>query len=145
MKNIVLAMALLLILPALCFPADLTPGEKRRIGSNAEDALMEIISLWKGGRYEDLYEYGHRTDQVGLSRESFIAQMKRKSWELASSWETIQNIEADVASATLVYLRAKVGFKRKTGGDTRFSTVTFQMIFEGDRWRTSLFKILSSP
>jgi hypothetical protein len=145
MKKFVFFVALTLIIATPCFSADLTQGEKRRIGSNAEDALMEIISLWKDGKYEDLYEYGHRTDHVGLSKESFIGQMKGKSWELARSWETIRDIEADVASTTLVYVRAKVGFKRKSGGDTRFSTVTFQMILEGDRWRTSLFKILWSP
>jgi hypothetical protein len=145
MKRIAVFVALTLMIVAPCFSTDFTPGEKRRIGSNAEDALMEIISLWKDGKYEDLYEYGHRTDHVGLSKESFIGQMKRKSWGLATSWETIRDIEADVVSPTLVYLRAKVGFKRKSGGDTLFSTVTFQMILEGDRWRTSLFKILSSP
>jgi hypothetical protein len=145
MRKIGIFVALTLIIASPCFSTDLTPGEKRRIGSNAENALMEIISLWKNGKYEDLYEYGHRTDHVGLTKESFIGQMKRKSWGLATSWETIRDIEVDVVSPTLVYLRAKVGFKRNAGGDTRFSTVTFQMILEDDRWRTSLFKILWSP
>jgi hypothetical protein len=71
--------------------------------------------------------------------------MKNKSWELSTSWETIRDVEADVVSPRSVYLRVKLGFRRKTGGDTRFVTETFQMTLEGDRWRTGLYKILSCP
>jgi hypothetical protein len=137
--------AILLVIPTLLLSADLTPAEKRRIGSSAEEALREVISLWKDGKYEELYEYGYRTNQVSLSRENFIRRMKNKSWELSTAWETIRDVEADVVSPRSVYLRARLGFRRKTGDETRFVTETFQMTMEGDRWRTGLYKIISCP
>jgi hypothetical protein len=137
--------AILLVIPPLLLSADLTPAEKRRIGSSAEEALREVISLWKDGKYEELYEYGYRTNQVSLSRENFIRRMKNKSWELSTAWETIRDVEADVVSPRSVYLRARLGFRRKTGDETRFVTETFQMTMEGDRWRTGLYKIISCP
>jgi hypothetical protein len=145
LRKITFLLAILLLFPTLLLSADLTPGEKRRIGSSAEEALREVISLWKDGKYEELYEYGYRTNQVSLSKETFIRRMKNKSWELSTSWETIRDVEADVVSPRSVYLRVKLGFRRKTGGDTRFVTETFQMTLEGDRWRTGLYKILSCP
>ncbi len=141
----VFILAYLLVIPTLLFGADLTPGEKRRIGSSAEEALKEVISLWKDGKYEELYEYGYRTNQVSLSKENFIRKMKKKSWELSTAWETVREVETDVVSPRSVYVRAKLGFRKKTGGETKFVTETFQMTMEGDRWRTGLYKIISCP
>jgi hypothetical protein len=139
-------LGLLLIIVVPCLSADLTPGEKRRIGSAAEDALKDMISLWKEDRYEDLYDYGTGASRISISREGFVRQMKVKSWKLSTSWETIRDVEADVISVKLVYVRAKIGFKGIIGsGDTRFVTETFEMNLEGDKWRTNLFRILSCP
>ena len=138
-------MTILLVIPTSLLSADLTPGEKQRIGSSAEEALREVISLWKDSKYEELYEYGYRTNQVSLSKENFIRRMKNRSWELSTAWETIRDVEADVVSPRSVYVRARLGFRRKTGGETKFVTETFQMTMEGDRWRTGLYKIISCP
>ena len=138
-------MTILLVIPTSLLSADLPPGEKRRIGSSAEEALREVISLWKEGKYEELYEYGYRTNQVSLSKENFIRRMKNRSWDLSTAWETIRDVEADVVSPRSVYVRARLGFRRKTGGETKFVTETFQMTMEGDRWRTGLYKIISCP
>ena len=145
LRKIIFLLTILLVIPTSLLSADLTPGEKRRIGSSAEEALREVISLWKDGRYEELYEYGYRTNQVSLSKENFIRRMKNRSWELSTAWETIRDVEADVVSPRSVYVRARLGFTRKTGGETKFVTETFQMTMEGDRWRTGLYKIISCP
>ena len=145
LRKIIFLSAILLVIPTSLLSADLTPGEKRQIGSSAEEALKEVISLWKDGKYEELYEYGYRTNQVSLSKEDFIRRMKNKSWELSTAWETIRDVEADVVSPRSVYVRARLGFRKKTGGETRFVTETFQITMEGDRWRTGLYKIISCP
>lgn len=145
LRRIFFLLTILLVIPISLLSADLTPGEKRRIGSSAEEALKEVISLWKDGKYEELYEYGYRTNQVSLSKENFIRRMKNRSWELSTAWETIRDVEADVVSPRSVYVRARLGFRRKTGGETKFVTETFQMTMEGDRWRTGLYKIISCP
>jgi hypothetical protein len=134
-----------LIIPTSLVSADLTPEERRRIGSSAREALKEVISLWKDGKYEELYEYGYRTNQVSLSKENFIRRMKNKSWELSTAWEAVRDVEADVVSPRSVYVRARLGFRKKTADETRFVTETFQMTMEGDRWRTGLYKIISCP
>jgi len=145
LRKIIFLLTILLVIPTSLLSADLTPGEKQRIGSSAEEALREVISLWKDSKYEELYEYGYRTNQVSLSKENFIRRMKNRSWELSTAWETIRDVEADVVSPRSVYVRARLGFRRKTGGETKFVTETFQMTMEGDRWRTGLYKIISCP
>ncbi len=136
---------LFFLIPSLLLGASLTSGEKRRIGSAAEEAFKEIIDLWKNGKFEDLYEYGNRTSRLSLSKERFVHQMKNKYWGLASSWETVRNVESDVHSLTSAYVRAKIGFRPKTGGDPKFVTETFDMMLDGGKWRTGLSKILSCP
>jgi len=145
LRRMIFLLAVLLIIPISLLGADLTPEERRRIGSSAEAALKEVISLWKDGKYEELYEYGYRTNQVSLSKENFIRRMKNKSWELSTAREAIRDVEADVVSSRSVYVRAKLEFRKKTGDETRFVTETFQMTMEGDRWRTGLYKIISCP
>ncbi len=144
-KWILLTIILFLLTPSLSLGASLTSGEKRRIESAAEETLKEIIDLWKNNKFEELYEYGSRTSKVSLSKEKFVNQMKNKYWGLASSWETIRDIESDVHSSTSAYVKAKIGFKPKAGGDSKFVTETFTMILESGKWRTGLSKILSSP
>jgi len=145
LRKIIFLLTILLIIPTLLVSADLTPEERRQIGSSAREALKEVISLWKDGKYEELYEYGYRTNQVSLSKENFIRRMKNKSWELSTAWEAVRDVEADVVSPRSVYVRAKLGFRKKTADETRFVTETFQMTMEGDRWRTGLYKIISCP
>jgi hypothetical protein len=145
LRKIIFLLTILLIIPTLLVSADLTPEERRRIGSSAREALKEVISLWKDGKYEELYEYGYRTNQVSLSKENFIRRMKNKSWELSTAWEAVRDVEADVVSPRSVYVRARLGFRKKTADETRFVTETFQMTMEGDRWRTGLYKIISCP
>jgi len=144
-KWVFLATLFFSLTPSLLLGANLTSGEKRRIESAAEETLKEIIDLWKNNKFEELYEYGSRTSKVSLSKEKFVDGMRKKYWGLASSWETIRDIESDVRSSTSVYVKAKIGFKPKAGGDSKFVTETFTMILEGGKWRTGLSKILSSP
>ncbi len=118
---------------------------QRRIESDAADALQTIISFWKDEKYEALYEYGTRSSRAGMARENFIHKMEKKSWGLASSWETIQNIEAESKSPTVVYVTAKIGHKPKQGGNTKILTETFQMKLENGAWKTDLSKILQAP
>lgn len=81
-----------------------------------------------------------------ISKESFIRQMKNKSYVIASSWEAIRDIEVNAASSTSAYVRAKIGYKYKHGGDTKFATDTFEMHLDGGKWRIGLYRILySSP
>jgi len=145
MRRILLLLILMGFIPGLVFSGGLTSTEKSKVESDATDAFNRIIRLWKDGRFEDLYEHGYRRSQIPLSKENFVIKMRNKSHEFASSWETIRDMEAEVASHKLVYVRAKIGYRSKGGGDTKFLTGTYRVEFEGDRWRIDLSKILRSP
>jgi hypothetical protein len=121
----------------------LTPGEKRRIESGAIDTFEAIISLWKRGRYDEIYEYGDRISRKMMSKEKFISEMSLTGCVLASSWETVRDIEAQVISQKRVYVKAKMGFKGLRGlGETRFFTQTFEMTLDKNEWRIELRKLL---
>ena len=144
-ERILILFMVIILIPSLVFPGGLTKTEKRKIESDATEVFDKIFHLWKDGKFEDLYEYGYRRNQTSISKEDFVMKMKNKSYELASSWETIRDLEAEVASLKLVYVKAKIGYKKKGGGDTKFLTGTYRVEFEGDQWRMDLSKILRSP
>jgi hypothetical protein len=81
---------------------------------------------------------------MAVNKEDFEHRMKRKGIGLASSWETIRDIQVEVKSATLAYATVRVGFKRVGGGETKFRTETYRMSFEKGMWKINLTKILSA-
>jgi hypothetical protein len=133
------------LIPGAAFSAGLTQIEKRKIESDAVNTFHIIFDFWKDGKCADLYEHGCRKNQTSVSKEDFTNKMRKKSYEMALSWERIRDIEAEVASAKLVHVRAKIGYRKKGGGATRFLTQTYRLVFEGDRWRIDLSKVLSCP
>jgi hypothetical protein len=144
-RNILL-LVLVSLMPSPAFSAGLTATEQSKIESDATGVFNVMVNLWKAGRYEDLYEYGYRKNHTFIPKENFVNKMKKKSYELASSWETIRDIQTQVFSPNLVYVRAKIGYRPKGGiGDTRFRSETYRLQLEGDRWRIDLSKILRSP
>jgi hypothetical protein len=145
-RRVLLLVLFVSLISSIAFSEGLTPTEKKKIESDATGAFDMTFRLWKDRKYEELYEYGSRRSHASISKENFVTKMRNKSYELASSWETIRDIEAEVASRKLVYVRAKVGYRTKRGaGDTKFRTETYRIQFEGDRWRIDLSKILRSP
>jgi hypothetical protein len=145
-RRTLLLLVLMSLVPSLAFSGGLGPEEKQKIESDATDGFNMMFGLWKAGKYENLYEYGSRKSHTSISKENFVIKMKKKSYELASSWETIRDIEAEASSRKLVYIKAKIGYRSKGGaGDTKFRTETYRLQLEGDRWRIDLAKILRSP
>jgi hypothetical protein len=120
-------------------------ANKHRIESDAAEALRTIVSLWKEEKYETLYGYGTDASRVTISKEKFVQRMKKKNWGLASSWETLQDIEARFKKPTLVYVTARIGHKPKQGGNAKILTDTYQMKLENGVWKTDLSKILRTP
>jgi hypothetical protein len=115
---------------------------KNKIEGDVIESLKTILSLWKDGKYDVLYVHGDRKSRMSMSKETFEHQMTKKGIGLASSWETIRDIQIDVRSATLAYATARIGFKFTRGGDTEFRTETYQMSFENGMWKINLSKIL---
>jgi len=117
---------------------------KNKIESDVVDSVKRILSLWKDGKYNELYDHGDQKSRRAIGREDFEHRMKKKGIELASSWETLRDIQVDVESATLAYATVKIGFKPKRGGETIFRTETYRLLFEKGMWKISLQKILQT-
>jgi hypothetical protein len=70
--------------------------------------------------------------------------MRKKGVGLASSWETLRDIQVDVQSATLVYATVRIGLKPHKGGETKFRTETYRLPLEKGMWKINLQKILQT-
>ena len=122
--------------------------EKRKIDvngieSDVIDSFKTIISLWKDGKYQALYDHGDAKSRRSVSREQFEHRMTKKGMGLASSWETVGDIEVEMKGSTLAYVTAKIGLKPTRGGETKFRTESYRMSLEKGTWKIDLSKILS--
>jgi hypothetical protein len=117
---------------------------KNRIEGDVVESVKTILSLWKDGKYNALYDHGDQKSRRAISREDFERRMRKKGIELASSWETLRDIQVDVESATLAYATVRIGLKPKRGGETKFRTETYRLRFEKGMWKISLEKILQT-
>ncbi len=124
-------------------------AEKERINKNKiEGDVMEtvktILSLWKDEKYGLLFDHGNQKSRWAVGKEDFEHRMKKKGIGLASSWETLRDIQVDVKSAKLAYATVKIGLKPARGGDTKFRTETYKMSLEKGAWKIDLTKLLST-
>ena len=122
--------------------------EKERININkiegdVIESVKTILYLWKDGKYDVLYDHGDQKSRMAINKEDFEHRMKKKVIGLASSWETIWDIQVEVKSATLAYATVRIGLKPKGGGETKFRTEIYRMSFENGMWKINLMKILN--
>jgi hypothetical protein len=115
-----------------------------KIQADVTDSVKTIVSLWKDGKYDALYDHGDQKSRMAVGREEFEHRMTKKGIRLASSWETIRDIQVEVKSATLAYATVKLGFKPTRGGETKFRTEIYRMSYENGMWKISLSRILSA-
>jgi hypothetical protein len=120
------------------------PINLNKIEGDVIESVKTILSLWRDGKYDLLYDHGDQKSRMAVNKEDFEHRMKRKRIGLASSWETIRDIQVEVRSATLAYATARIGFKPVGGGETKFRTETYRMSFEKGMWKINLTKILSA-
>jgi hypothetical protein len=107
------------------------------------ESFRTIVSLWKDKKYNLLYEWGDRKSRMAINKEDFERRMANKNLELASSWETLKDVNVEIKSPALAYVTAKIGYRSKKGGDTQFRTETYPMAFENGSWKINLQKILN--
>jgi hypothetical protein len=117
---------------------------KNRIEGDVIESVKTVLSLWKNGKYDLLYDHGDQKSRRAINREDFDLRMRKKGVRLASSWETLRDIQVDVESATLAYATVRIGYKPVRGGETKFRTETYPMSFEKGMWKINLGKILQA-
>ena len=120
------------------------PINLNKIEGDVIESVKTILSLWKDGEYDLLYDHGDQKSRMAVNKEDFEHRMKRKRIGLASSWETLRDIQVEVRSATLAYATVKIGYKPTKGGETKFRTEIYRMSFEKGMWKINLTKILNA-
>jgi hypothetical protein len=115
----------------------------KKIEGDVIESVKTILSLWKNGKYDILYDHGDQKSRMAINKENFEHRMKKKGIGLASSWETIRDIQVDVKSAILAYATVRIGLKPTRGGETKFRTEIYRMSFENGMWKIDLMKILN--
>ena len=97
-------------------------AERRRAEGDALDVFSKVIDNLKYRRFGTLY------DNIAFTyvwkREDFIRDME-KTPELATSWETVRDVEATAIYPWRVDITAKIGFKDGVG-QSQFKNVTLQ-------------------
>jgi hypothetical protein len=114
-----------------------------KIEGDVIESVKTILTLWKDGKYDVLYDHGDQKSRTAIRKEDFGQRMKKKEIGLASSWEMIRDIQVDVKSATLANATVKIGLKPTRGGETKFRTEIYRMSFEKGMWKINLMKILN--
>jgi hypothetical protein len=114
--------------------------DTEQIESEVKDVLKKLLTFWKDGKFDAFYEYGDRTSRAEVAKEDFRRRMANHSSIPASAWEMIRETQVEVSNATTASVTAKIGYRPKNGGETRFHTETHQFKLQNDLWRVDLRK-----
>ncbi len=148
MKRLILFMLLLFMVFGL---ADISAAKRGKPPSAdidetkrlSERDFDSIIYHWKEERYEELYEYGTLSSHIRVSKEAFIRGMKQKKFKLMCCGDAAREIKVIYKSPTVVYVKAKMGYKSNI--KEAFRHETFKLVFEEGKWRTDIMHILKLP
>ncbi len=107
--------------------------------SEAQQALVELLTLWRDGNYDAVYD---RTAYGGkLAKEKFAKRLAAASHRPVCCWEQLQEVKVLSRDSRTVLVRGKVGLE--SGGATEYRTKSFKLVKEDERWRLSQGDILS--
>jgi len=121
-------------------PAD-NIDETKRLSERDFDS---IINLWKDEKYDELYGYGTLSSHVRISKEGFVKEMTQKKFKLLCCGDAAREIEVIYKSPTVVYVKARMGYKNHINKEA-FRHETFKLVFEEGKWRTDIMQILKLP
>jgi len=110
----------------------------------AERDFDSIINLWRDEKYEELYDYGTLSSHVRISKEAFIRGMKQKKFKLMCCGDAAREIDVIYKSPTVVYVKAKMGYKNHLNKEA-FRHETFRLVFEEGKWKTDIMQIMKLP
>jgi hypothetical protein len=126
----------------LTFTVTAATGEKSDalVVSEARQALSEILDLWRGEQFEELYK---RTMQKGDHGEYyFLEKMVNSLRKPACCWEKLRDVKAAYVSSDRVILIAKVGMELD-GAGIRYFTQSFSLSRVNGVWKIPMDTIIS--
>jgi len=114
--------------------------DTEELKGEAENGFREIISLWREGRFDELYE---RTTKHGSrSREYFVGKLGGAEKKPACCWEMIQDLKVKVRGDGEMEVKAQIGLEKALGG-TEYHTRSFKLIKEDGVWKIPMADLVS--
>lgn len=101
--------------------------------------LVEILDLWRDGRYDDLYG---RTSGGSDGKESFSRRLSGSPRRPACCWEKLQEAQVSLKDGHKAVVHARFGFEESLPG-TRFVTRGISLKKEHGVWTVSRSDLLS--
>ena len=127
--------------------------QKEAAIESAKESLIQMVHLWKEGRYAELYELGTSRSRQRLSLETFSARMRSGKRSLQCCWATIQDVRGSYESASRVTVQAKLGYRTRQPATrigkmpsllerSTFERESFRLVFREGHWRINLFRLI---
>jgi hypothetical protein len=136
------SMSCIICVSLAAFTASAAPAEKSGglAVAEAQQALSDILDLWRGEQFEELYQ---RTIQGGDHGEYyFLEKMVNSLRKPACCWEKLKDVKAAYVSPDRVILIATVGMEMD-GAGTRYITQSFSLSRVDGVWKVPMETIIS--
>lgn len=104
------------------------------VKAEAEQALGEILELWRGGRFAEVYD--RTIPAAGVSREEFARRLAAARYRPACCWQKMQDVRVSEQANGSVALRARFGLE-SAGSEAAASTRTVKLARDGASWMVS--------
>ncbi len=140
--KLVMVISLLVSLFTVAITASATPPEMADglVVAEARQALSDILELWRGEHFEELYQ---RTIQRGNhGKYYFLEKMVNSLRKPACCWEQLREVKAAYVSPDRVILLATVGME-KDGAGTRYFSQSFSLSRVDGVWKIPMDTIIS--
>ncbi len=116
------------------------PGSAAEPESPLEKSMSETLDIWRGGRYEELFEQlAHRGK---TSRETFVKKMRESAIHPACCWQKMEHFKVLNEKYTEATVYAKLGLEG-TPGSPESVTREFKLTHQEGVWKMQLADVFS--
>ncbi len=129
-----------LFLHALTASASSARQSDELVAAEARQALSDILDLWRGERFEELYARTVPTRNHG--EYYFLEKMVNSLRKPACCWEKLRDVKAAYVSADRVILIATVGMEMD-GAGIKYITQSFSLSRVDGVWKIPMDTIIS--
>ena len=112
--------------------------DDRGVEKDVQQGMEEILTLWRDGRFEELYA---RTSGGKMTREAFVKRFAESSLKPTCCWDKLQDVRVTVQTASKATLHGTVGLESAVGSETK--TKSFKLTREDGAWRINQSELVS--
>ncbi|MDX2471026.1 MAG: hypothetical protein QNL04_10670 [SAR324 cluster bacterium] len=118
--------------------------EVRIVKAEVKKSFENFISMWKEELYFDMYDHGQIYSRRLMGKSEFAQRMVDLPWKPSAKEMTIEEIEVDYRSFTLI--RCVLEMENKTNPSRKVEKrYYFHVILEKGKWKFDLGQIIRVP